>query len=112
MFTMTKCSNGNLQKNIYCKNTTDGQETKSLGMEQGVRKSHGRTKPALKHGGAGCEEEQGTPLQSMKNSGTPSFSGGSMQGGSKDCTGRTSTAAGYKESMPQLPPPSGTRSQT
>lgn len=53
MFTMTKCSNGNLQKNIYCKNPTDGQETKSLGMEQGVRKSHGRTKPALKHGGAG-----------------------------------------------------------
>lgn len=50
-------------------NPTDGQETKSLGMEQGVRKVHGRSKPALKHSRV-CEGEQGMPLQSTR-SGTP-----------------------------------------
>lgn len=43
-----------------------------------MRKSHGRSKPALKHSVV-CEEEQGTPLQSTK-SGTPSFSGGKHAG--------------------------------
>lgn len=66
------------KKNIYYNNPRDGQETKSLGMEQGVRKLHGRSKPALKHSRV-CEEEQGTPSQSTK-SGTPSFSGGRHAG--------------------------------
>lgn len=47
-------------KKIYYNKPTDGEETKSLGMEQGVRKSHGRSKPALKHSKV-CEEEQGMP---------------------------------------------------
>lgn len=85
----------------YNNNPTDGQETKSLGKEQGVRKVHGRSKPALKHSGV-CEEEQGMPLQSTR-SGTPSLRGG-MQGGSKDCTGRTSTAAAHEEFMPWIHP--------
>jgi len=106
---MTKCSNRNLQKKIYYNNPTDGQETKSLGMEQGVRKFRGRSKPALKHSRV-CEEEPRTPLQSMK-SGTPSFLGGGMQGGSKDCTGRTSTAGAHMEFMPRLPAWPGTRSK-
>lgn len=38
--------------------------------------------------------------------------GGGMQGGSKDCTGRTSTAAAHKEFKPWLPPQSSTRSKT
>lgn len=99
---MTKCSNRNLQKNIYYNNPTDGQETKSLGTEQGVRKSRGSGKPALKRSGV-CEEEQGTPSQSTK-SGTPPSLGGGMRGGGKGCTGRTSTAAAHEEFMPRSLP--------
>lgn len=97
------------KKYIYYNNPTDGQETKSLGMEQGVRKLHGRNKPALKHSGV-CEEKQGTPSQSSK-SGTPPSLGGGMRGSSEDCTGRTRTAAARKAFMPRLPPQSGTRSK-
>lgn len=106
---MTKGSNRNLQKNIYSNNARDGQETKSLGMEQGVGKWHGRNKPALMHSGV-CEEKQGKPPQSSK-SGSPSFSGGRHAGNSRDCTGRTSTcAAAHKVFRPRLPPQPGTRS--
>lgn len=60
-------------KKYHYNNPTDGQETQSLGMEQGVRNMHGRNKPALKHSRA-CEEEQGMSLQSTR-SGSPSFEG-------------------------------------
>lgn len=42
-------------------------------MEQGVRKVHGRSTPALKHSRV-CEEEQGMPWQSTR-SGSPSLEG-------------------------------------
>lgn len=70
-------------------------------MEQGLRKVHGRSKPALKHSRV-CEEEQGMPLQSTR-SGSPSFEGRHARS-SKDCTGRTSTAAAHKEFMPWIHP--------
>lgn len=89
-------------------NPTDGQETKSLGMEQGVAKLHGRSKPELKHSRV-CEEEQGMPLQSMK-SGTPSFSGG-RHAGRQQGLHRQDAGSAHKEFMPRLHPQPGTRSE-
>lgn len=90
-------------KNIYYNNPTDRWETKSLGMEWGVRKSHGRSKPVLEHSW-GCEEAQGTPLHSTKR-GTPS-SGGRHAGRQQEAPHRqdqhSSSTHGVHATAPSL----------